>query len=82
VARGGDPDEAWEDAATPVREILPFTEEHARITGSLLTQTQRFGLSLGDRACLALGMVRNAPIYTAEKVWKHLKLHVRIHVIR
>jgi ribonuclease VapC len=37
---------------------------------------------LGDRACLALGIVLKAPIYTADKAWKNLKLGVRIHVIR
>jgi PIN domain nuclease of toxin-antitoxin system len=82
VARGGSPDEAWEDARSPVREILPFTEEHAQLAGSLVTRTRRLGLSLGDRACLALGIVLNVPIYTAERAWKELKLNVPIHILR
>ena len=41
-----------------------------------------FGLSLGDRACLALGIALKAPVYTADRSWKNLKLGVRIHVVR
>lgn len=82
VSEGGDPDEAWEDALSPIREATPFTSEQARIAGSLVTQTRSLGLSLGDRACLSLGLVQRAPIYTADKSWKNLQLGVRIHVIR
>jgi ribonuclease VapC len=82
VREGGRPDEAWEDALSPIREAIPFTEGHAKIAGSLATQTRRLGLSLGDRACLALGVALKAPVYTADKTWRSLKLGVRIHVIR
>jgi PIN domain nuclease of toxin-antitoxin system len=40
------------------------------------------GLSLGDRACLALALELNAPVYTADRAWKNLNLGIRIHVIR
>jgi ribonuclease VapC len=82
VSRGWTSGEAWEDATSPVREIAPFDEEQARIAGDLVTQTQHLGLSLGDRACLALGLSLKVPVYTAEKAWKKLKVGVRIHVIR
>jgi ribonuclease VapC len=82
VSAGGTPDEAWEDTLSPIREASPFTDEHARMAGSLVAQTRALGLSLGDRACLALGLAVKAPIYTADKSWKKLKLGVRIHVIR
>ncbi len=82
VSAGGSPDEAWEDTLSPIREAAPFTDEHARIAGSLVAQTRILGLSLGDRACLALGLALKAPVYTADKSWKNLKLGVRIHVIR
>jgi ribonuclease VapC len=82
VKRGLDPDEAWEAAMSPIREAVAFTAEHARIAGSLITQTQALGLSLGDRACLALGLALKAPVYTADRSWKGLKLGVRIHIIR
>ena len=82
VSRGGNPDEAWEDASSAVQEAEPFTEEQARIAGGLVAQTRALGLSLGDRACLALGIVRHAPVYTADRSWKNLNVGVRIHVIR
>ena len=82
VSRGGDPDEAWEDALSAIQEAVPFDEEQARIAGGLVAQTRAFGLSLGDRACLALGLVLKAPVYTTDRSWKNLKLGIRIHVIR
>ena len=67
VSRGWTSDEAWEDATSPTQEALPFSEEHARIAGDLVATTRSRGLSLGDRACLALGIALKAPVYTAEK---------------
>ena len=82
VSRGWPSDEAWEDTTSPIREVVPFNEEHAKIAGSLVALTRDLGLSLGDCACLALGIALKAPVYTADKTWKGLKLNVRIHVIR
>lgn len=48
----------------------------------LIVRTSPLGLSLGDRACLALAMTLKAPVYTADRLWKNLKLGVRIHVVR
>jgi len=82
VREGIDPDEAWEDVMAPIQEWAPFTGEQAKIAGSLAAQTRSLGLSLGDRACLALGVTLKAPVFTADRAWKSLKLGVRIHVIR
>jgi PIN domain nuclease of toxin-antitoxin system len=82
VSRGWSSREAWDDARSPVREVLPFDEEQGRIAGDLVMQSRHPGLSLGDRACLALGIVLDVPVYTAEKAWKKLALRLKIHVIR
>ena len=82
VSRGWTSDQAWEDATSPVREVVSFDESQARIAGDLVTLTRNIGLSLGDRACLALGITLNAPVYTAEKAWKILKINVKVHLIR
>ena len=82
VARGWNADDAWEDCMGVVDEVLPFSIEQAKRTGSLIAATQPLGLSLGDRACLALAIERNAPIYTADRSWKNLRLGVPIHLIR
>jgi PIN domain nuclease of toxin-antitoxin system len=82
VTRGWTSEEAWEDATSPVREILPFNDEQAKMAGDLAARTRPLGLSLGDRACLALGIALKAPVYTADGTWKKVKIGVRVHVIR
>ncbi len=82
VARGWSANEAWEDATSPIREAVPFDDAQAKIAGSMVTLTRSLGLSLGDRACLALGLSLRAPIYTTDKSWAKLKLGIRLHVIR
>ena len=82
VSRGIKPDEAWEATISPIREASAFTDDQAKIAGSLIAQTSAFGLSLGDRACLALGIALKAPVYTADRSWRNLKLGVRIHLVR
>lgn len=74
--------EAWEDATGLLSEAVPFDRQQARTAGELLLQTRALGLSLGDRACLALAIALDAPVYTAERAWRKLKLGTRIHVIR
>jgi len=82
VSRGLAPKDAWDAATGPVSESEPFTVEQDRITGDLVAQTRPLGLSLGDRACLALGIALGAPVYTADQSWKGLRLGIRIHHIR
>jgi ribonuclease VapC len=82
VSRGLEPNDAWDAATGPVHEAEPFTDEHARIAGDLLAQTRSLGLSLGDRACLALGIALGAAVYTADQSWKGLRLGIRVHHIR
>ncbi|MGB9029789.1 MAG: type II toxin-antitoxin system VapC family toxin [Acidobacteriaceae bacterium] len=82
VRRGVAPDEAWKRAGIPVGRVIAFTEDQARVAGSLVAETQSLGLSLGDRACLALALALKAPVYTADKSWKKLRVGVAVHVIR
>lgn len=82
VQHGLSLDEAWEATISPIREAVAFTPEQAMLAGALVAQARFLGLSLGDRACLGLGLALSAPVYTADKSWKNLKLGIRIHVIR
>ena len=82
VTRGIGPEDAWEAVIAPIPEILDFDKEQAKIAGWLQPQTRSLGLSLGDRACLALGIVLKAPVYTADRAWRNLILKIAIHVIR
>jgi ribonuclease VapC len=82
VKNGGNPDVAWRDALSSVSSVEPYTRDQARIAGDLIATTERYGLSLGDRSCLALAIALKAPVYTTEQVWRNLKVGVPIHVIR
>jgi len=44
--------------------------------------TRAAGLSLGDRACLALAIQRKAAVYTTDAAWKNLDLGIEVQVIR
>lgn len=57
-----------------VNMIVPFDLEQARHVAELQSHVQHKGLSLGDRACISLGIKLQASIYTADKVWSELKL--------
>jgi ribonuclease VapC len=63
-------------------EVVPFDTELAYKAGALITETRKIGLSLGDRACLALGIARKNIVVTADQMWSRLKLDVRVEVIR
>lgn len=82
VKKINDPEMSWMAALSTVASVEPFTSDQARIAGDLIAKTEEFGLSLGDRSCLALAIALNAPVYTTEKLWKNLNLGVPIHVIR
>ena len=82
VKMRNDPDRAWEAAFSTIVEAVPYTCEQAKIAGSLIAETERYGLSLGDRSCLALAIALKAPVYTTERIWKNVHVGVPIHVIR
>lgn len=82
VKASNDPDRAWSAALSAISNVEPYTSEQARIAGSLIAATEKHGLSLGDRSCLALAIMLKASVYTTEQTWKNLKLGVPIHVIR
>jgi ribonuclease VapC len=82
VDRGIGADAAWIAILSSVQEAMAFTTDQAKIAGDLIAETRPLGLSLAGRACLALGLDLKAPVYTADRSWKNLKVGVRIHVIR
>jgi PIN domain nuclease of toxin-antitoxin system len=59
--------------------IVPFAVTTAEVAAELCPQV---GLSLGDRACLALGLETNREVYTADPSWTTLALDVNVQVIR
>lgn len=66
-----------------IHSIIEFDKTQSYLTAALKNQTKHQGLSLGDRACIALGITLDLPIYTADKVWSELKIpNAKIHLIR
>lgn len=60
----------------------PFTTSQAELAAHLWESTRRNGLSLADRACLALAMERKEPVLTADRAWGKLGLDVDIRLLR
>ncbi len=68
-------------ASFPI-QVVPFDESLALQTGCLYSSCKHLGLSLGDRACLALAISRKLPVLTADQVWSKLDLGILIQVLR
>jgi ribonuclease VapC len=63
--------------------VLPFTADDARRAGLLWQATRAAGLSLGDRACLAVAAgVAEGLAVTADQAWKSLNLDIPVRLIR
>lgn len=82
ISFGAVPAHAWNRILSLQCEICPLTEDQARIAAELVTITRPYGLSLGDRACLALAIDRKAKVYTTDRVWKKIPLGIEVEVIR
>jgi ribonuclease VapC len=63
-------------------DVHSFDAESAYATGALRTVTRQLGLSLGDRACLALGQRLDRPVLTTDGAWKSLDLGIKVRPIR
>ena len=62
--------------------VVPFDGLQARTAARLRSMTRHAGLSLGDRACLALGDGLGYPVVTADRIWASLKVGIEIIMIR
>ena len=62
--------------------VESFTAEDGEFTGRLWEQTRQAGLSLGDRACLSLGLRLGVPVFTSDRAWASLDLSLDVQVIR
>lgn len=63
-------------------DIVPFTVEDAEAAAELYQATRSSGLSLGDRACLALARRLGSPALTADRRWADISLGVEVRLIR
>lgn len=63
-------------------EVQPFDEASAWAAGTLRTATRRAGLSLGDRACLALARQLGVPALTADAAWAKAATGADVRLVR
>lgn len=63
-------------------EVVPFDEGLALGAGRLRMQTRHLGLSVGDRACLALAQREGLPVLTGDRAWAKLDVGVEVVLIR
>jgi PIN domain nuclease of toxin-antitoxin system len=62
--------------------VVPFDGEQAKIAASLWRRTRAVGMSLGDRACLALALKTSLPAFTTEGEWLKCSLGAKVVKIR
>ena len=86
ISLGAETGPAWERVLDFQCQIVPLSEAQARVAAELFTETRPFGLSLGDRVCLALAIELQARVLTADRIWervaKSLFPQIQIEVIR
>ncbi len=84
LARSGMPkEEITETINSSITGVIPFSQEEATLTGQLILQTKKLGLSLGDRACLATALKLGLPVYTADKAWTTLNIpNLKVYLVR
>lgn len=63
-------------------EVVAFDEDAAYEAGALRLATRKAGLSLGDRACVSLGLRLGVPVLTADRGWRNLPLPVAVVLLR
>ncbi len=82
LSRGGTIDDVRAVLALVAVEIVDFDRALADTTAVFTAPTRSIGLSLGDRACLALASREALPAVTADRAWEQTKLGVTVKLIR
>ena len=83
LVEGGMPEEAIRQVLEELNiEVTPFDSEQAYRAGLLRLLTRPIGLSLGGRACIALGIHLGREVLTADRSWAGLDLGIEVRLIR
>lgn len=79
---GRDPEVEYQKLLAWRMELHPFTTEDAVEVAQLIDATHAHGLSMGDRACLALARRLSLPAITSDAAWAQIDVGVDIRLIR
>jgi len=71
-----------EDLAAVGLAVRDFSATQAEIAAGLWVSTREAGLSLADRACLALAIDLRASVLTGDRAWQGLAIGVEVVLIR
>ena len=84
---GADPDEVAqrldsEAALGDVLTVVALTGSDGPAIARLRPTTRHLGLSLADRACLALAQRLGLPVLTTDRAWAQLQIGMKIRLAR
>lgn len=83
LADGGhDPERVMDRLAVLPLEVLAFDDGQALESALLRASTAGAGLSLADRACLALARRLGRTVLTADRTWRGLVPGIEVELIR
>jgi len=84
VDRGTPEEQILEIMAQLDVKVVPVDRDQATTAGLLRATTRDAGLSLGDRACLALAIRRGGVALTTDRAWEAIAdaAHVQVFVVR
>ncbi len=71
-----------QSAGWGVLQVIAFDQHLAEVAAELRLATRDRGLSLGDRACLALARHLGLPAVTADRDWADIDVGVPVVLIR
>lgn len=82
IEKGMDADAAVSAIDALGLDCIAFDATTSALAARLRPATRAAGLSLGDRACLALAQATQRPVITTDKIWAKLKVGVKITLAR
>lgn len=62
-------------------DVIDFNQEQSLACASLRPMTKSAGLSLGDRACLALAKLMDGVAVTADQAWQDVRISAGVKVL-
>jgi ribonuclease VapC len=73
--------EVVQKALSAGMQVEPFLAVDGEQAGQLWLHTRQQGLSLGDRACLSLGLRLGLTVVTCDRAWAQLPLELEVQIV-